>query len=536
MLKTLLKKQLLGLNYSFFYDAKKKKLRSKASSITFIVFYALLMVAIGGGTFGMLCYSICAPLAEVNMGWLYFAILGLMSVALGVFGSVFNTYSSLYLSKDNDLLLSMPIPTRYILITRLAGVYLMGLMFSALVMLPAVIVYLFVTPFSFAALLGCIMLMLVISAVVLVLSCVLGWVVAVISLKLKHKSFITVLASLAFLAAYYLIYFKAVELLEGLIENATTIGESIKGIAYPIYLLGRMGEGNLAAILILTAIAVAVTAVTFAVLSHGFIKIATSSGSSAKTKYKERTARQSGVSSALLRKELYRFTASSNYMLNCGLGTILMPAMAIFMLVGGFAPLMKESVGMIFGGSSDEVLTVIIVAVLCMLGSMNDMSTASVSLEGKSIWIAQSMPVDPWLCLKAKLKLHLLMTAVPMLLCSIVAVAVFRPAVVFAILLVIIPLEYVLLFACFGLFLDLKKPNLNWTNEIVPIKQSLNILMVIFGGWLYTLVVAGGYFLLRSCNVSATVYLAVTAVVTGAICALLLIWIKNKGSKIYSNL
>ena len=36
--------------------------------------------------------------------------MGLAAVLLGAFGSVFNTYAGLYLPKDNDLLLSMPIP------------------------------------------------------------------------------------------------------------------------------------------------------------------------------------------------------------------------------------------------------------------------------------------------------------------------------------------------------------------------------------------------------------------------------------------
>ena len=76
------------------------------------------------------------------MGWLYFALMGLLAVFLGAFGSVFNTYASLYLAKDNDLLLSMPIPVRTMLLaSRLLGVYLMGLLYSGVVILPAVIVY-----------------------------------------------------------------------------------------------------------------------------------------------------------------------------------------------------------------------------------------------------------------------------------------------------------------------------------------------------------------------------------------------------------
>ena len=38
---------------------------------------------------------------------------------------------------------------------------------------------------------------------------------------------------------------------------------------------------------------------------------------------------------ALLTKEFRRFTSSPNYMLNCGLGTVLMPILAIVVLVKG---------------------------------------------------------------------------------------------------------------------------------------------------------------------------------------------------------
>ena len=44
----------------------------------------------------------------VRLFVLSLALMGLLAVFLGAFGSVFNTYSGLYLAKDNDLLLSMP--------------------------------------------------------------------------------------------------------------------------------------------------------------------------------------------------------------------------------------------------------------------------------------------------------------------------------------------------------------------------------------------------------------------------------------------
>ena len=141
MTKLLLKKQLTEIFRSYFYDAKKNKARSKASTIGFIVLYALLMVGILGGMFTWLALSLCPAFAAMQVSWLYFALMGGLGLCLGAFGSVFNTFSSLYLAKDNDLLLSLPIPVRALMASRLLGVYLMGLMYSATVTLPAVIVY-----------------------------------------------------------------------------------------------------------------------------------------------------------------------------------------------------------------------------------------------------------------------------------------------------------------------------------------------------------------------------------------------------------
>ena len=137
MLSALLKKQLQEIFRSYFYNAKQGKARSCASTVGYFAFFAVLMVGVLGGMFTYLAHSLCAPFAAAGMEWLYFTIMAMVAIVLGAFGSVFNTYSSLYLAKDNDLLLSMPIPVRTILLSRLLSVYLMGLLYSGVVLLPA---------------------------------------------------------------------------------------------------------------------------------------------------------------------------------------------------------------------------------------------------------------------------------------------------------------------------------------------------------------------------------------------------------------
>ena len=326
MLKILVKKQLTEIFRSYFYNPKTNKARSKGAVAGYIILFAVVMVGLLGGMFTMMSLGLCGPLVSAGMGWLYFALMSLLAVLLGAFGSVFNTYSGLYLAKDNDLLLSMPIPVNTLMASRLLSVYLMGLMYSGVVILPAVIVYWVVAPVTAGVILGGVLLLALLSVFVLTLSCALGWVVAKISLKLKNKSFITMLVSLVFIGVYYFFVFRAQTFIKELVGNAAAYGDSIKGAAYPLYLLGQVGTGDGLAMAIVSAAVLALFAVMWALIARSFLRLATSTGRTERRAYREKAAARRSVPAALLGKELARFTASPNYMLNCGMGVLLMPA------------------------------------------------------------------------------------------------------------------------------------------------------------------------------------------------------------------
>lgn len=118
MTRALVKKQMMELFSFFWQDKKKNKNRTGISLAASILMYVLLfgMIAV---LFYMVANMLCEPLVMAGMGWLYFALTGLIGVALGAFGSVFNTFASLYSAKDNAFLLAMPIPPARILAERL---------------------------------------------------------------------------------------------------------------------------------------------------------------------------------------------------------------------------------------------------------------------------------------------------------------------------------------------------------------------------------------------------------------------------------
>ncbi len=534
MLGILLKKQMAEIFRGYFYDAKKNKARSKGSVIAFIILFCLLMVGVVGGMFTFLSISLCGAMAKAGMDWLYFAIMGMLAIFLGIFGSVFNTYAGLYLAKDNDLLLSMPIPVNTIMTARLLGVYLMGLIYSGVVIIPAVAVYFITVSASPLVTIGSLLFIILISLFDLTLSCALGWVVAKISQKLKNRSFITVLVSLLFFAAYYIFYFKIQDIINDLVANAAVYGDAIKEKAYPIYLFGRVSCGDVVAMLIVSAFVLALFAIMWLVISHGFIKIATSSSQIAKKKYRESATKEKSIGMTLLEKEFGRFTSSPNYMLNCGFGIIFMLALGVILLIKGntiFSQINNELSDFGFKG----IISVIVCAAMCAAALMNNMAAPSVSLEGKNLWILQSLPVTQWQILKAKLSVQLILTAVPMAFCIICALVAYPFSAAEVLFVILIPMIQVCLLALFDMVLGLKFPNLTWTNEVTPIKQSACTGLSLLGGFFISILLFVPYFLIGM-FIGAEIYMAGVSIVQIIVCILLYSWIKKKGSAIFAAL
>ena len=529
MTKALFRKQMMEV-FSWVYKNKKTgKLRSASGIVGYILLY-LFLFGILGFVFFSAAMMLCMPLVSIGMGWLYWCLMGLIALFLGVFGSVFNTYASLYQAKDNDLLLAMPVPPSQILLARLSGVYAIGLMYELIVMIPTQIVWFLHMPFSVAGTVSVILIPLILSVLILVLSAILGWVVALIAGHLKHKNILVVFVSLVFIAAYYYFYSQAYAMLQMILLNAEAVGGKLKTVLYPLYHMGKAAEGNWLSLLVFAGMIGILFVIIYAVLSHSFLKLATTNRGAAKRAYKEQKSKSRSIGGALLHKELRRFLGSSNYMLNCGLGILFMPIAAVALVWKAEAVQTFLSVM-----SLQEYLPLLAVGAVCLLAAMNDMTAPSVSLEGNNLWLAQALPISGKQALLAKLKLHLLLTLIPAVPLIAAVEWLIKPTPFFAILIPVAVALFVLLMAALGLAINLKMPNLNWSSEIVPIKQSMSVTLALFGGWVIAAVLVGLYFLLGN-FVSLLAYFAVMCGLLLVFCCVLLRWLMTKGARIFSTL
>ena len=148
----------------------------------------------------------------------------------------------------------------------------------------------------------------------------------------------------------------------------------------------------------------------------------------------------------------------------------------------------------------------------------------------------QSLPVTPWQVLRAKLCMQLLLTGIPALFCMVCIAFIYPYTLLELLSAVLVPISYVLLSALFGLFLGLKMPNLNWTSEITPIKQSACVTIALFSGFGYTALLCAGFMLMNGWKLGFVGYMSGFGTVTLALCAVLYFWLKKRGSNLFEAL
>lgn len=416
MLKTLIKLQFQKALARYTANSSNKKKNGKKSSFNSPAVY-LALLAFVGVVFAFMFYnmfSMMAPmLATSGFSWLYFLYVMGASFVISTIGCIFLSLSQLYEAKDNELLLSMPIPPRSILFCRMLPLYAQNLLFCALVQVPAFAAYATNASVSASLVVSQIVILLLVPLLSLSVSCILGWLIAFVTSRTRHKNVVTIVFSLVFFALYFYLYYQAEDLVKTLAANSIGIGANIMDSAYPLYLTGLGASGDLLPLFGVAVVIIAFFAIVYAVLSHSFIKLATAKKGAKKAVYKEKTLKVSSASKALLRKERMMFTGNATYMLNSGLSALIM--------VGGtiYAVFQLNTLKQ-FPSTLIEMISVYLPLVIAFVISIGPISAASISMEAKNLWLMQSLPVSPLQVLTQKLKLHFIVNGIVSLVPSVV--------------------------------------------------------------------------------------------------------------------
>ena len=122
-----------------------------------------------------------------------------------------------------------------------------------------------------------------------------------------------------------------------------------------------------------------------------------------------------------------------------------------------------------------------------------------------------------------------------MLFCAVCGAFILNCSLAVRVLFVTECLFITLLTALWGLFLGVKLPNLEWTNEIYPIKQGGAVTFALFGGWGFAALFGGLYFAVNS-FMGPAVYLGAAVLITAVLSLALYLWLKTRGAERFASL
>ena len=530
MIKALFRKQLSELISQFFRKTRHDRASSKKRGlIAFLLVFTFVYLSIAVAIY-VFSKEILKEISG-NRYTAFYLIVGVIATVAGLLGSVFNAYSTIFEAKDNEMLLSLPIPPSRILFVRIASLSILTLLYSSAVMLPAFIAFVrYASPSAIGAV-NAFISIIPLTLLVVALTLALSFVVAAIARKVKHKNAVTLIVSLVFILLFYLFYFRA----QTIAMNLISMAEIPKGVKYGLffyYAMGRASEGSAAGAAIVFGTAVGIFAIAYLLMSKYFLRFTTAKKATPKGKAGKVEA--GSLRLALFRREAKLFFSSPNYVLNCGFGVILLTVIAVFAIASSNSlSTLADTLRNHFPKSSGCALGALLVMVAT---GANDITSASISVEGKKLSLLRALPVPATEVFRAKILLHLAVVLPFVILASVPLSVIFGARdVLGAIFLPLSAMSYGLFTACFGLCMNVLHPVLDWKDQTMAVKTGISVFLSVFGSMILISLIGGLSFALSSLISDGVILVVLTVIFLGA-SAIMIRWLSVGGAKKFDKL
>lgn len=475
----LLKAQFLsqsGVNSFLHEKDQKKKNRSVAFAASMVILAFVMVFYSFGIGYGLGSIG----LASVIPGCAF-----TLTSLLVLFFTLFKAGGTLFAFRDYDALMALPVKTSSVISSRFFLMYGWNALFSLGVMLPMGISYCyFVKPQA----LFYVMWGIAIFAAPLVpmtVATVISAIISAVASRFKHTNVVSILLSFILL-----IGFLGASMSTGTLNSTqisvkqlAQLGDMISQKMNQSYPLTGLFEKAIHQNDILSFLAFLTISVVWYWLFVKLVSIpykAINTGLTthqSKSNYKLQGVQTASPFQALYRKELKRFFSSNLYVLNMGCGAVLMLAASIACLVLGI----DQMTQMFQIPNIQPMIVRVVPFVLCGMLGMTCTSCVSLSLEGKNLWILQTLPVKAATVYKSKMAVNATVLLPCVLLSSLFMSICLKADVLQTLWLFVTPLVFTGFTCAWGIFINLKIPNFTWEAEVTVIKQSMAAMVGLLG-------------------------------------------------------
>lgn len=448
------------------------------------------LILIGFGALTILAYYVLYVLfltrssiqAGINEQVLYLFIA--MGQFVVLFFGAFVAMNYLYFSRDNALLMSLPISEKTIFLAKLAMVYFANFVISLLFIVPSLTTYGVVSiamgvplnaTFFILIALGVIVFPAVPLLLVSLISLPLMYLVAFLRKRALSNAIAITIVIVLVMTLYFAIIGGFANLSEemedgviilpaqivnlvNLIKRITIFNkpfvEAMLGKKTALNLLIYLGE-----ILVLAAVNLLLSAVLY---RKGISVIVEGEGkTSALKKNKELVYTSAGLKTSFLKKEIKTLFNTPTLLVNSFMGVILCPIMIYFLVGTGAISSISES------PQRAEIYAIGFVSYLVslMVGATNQIAMVGISREGKNLFALKALPLSAEMLVRTKLYFASTVNIVTILVVTILY-ALVSPTHNILAALGVAAVAFTSGFGinCLGLYNDLKTPNLKWNN------------------------------------------------------------------------
>lgn len=485
-----------------------------------VLFFVLLMSAVSF----FYCLMIGSGLKYFDSLELLPAMMMAVACIIIFITTIFKVKGTIFGFRDYDLIMSLPVSTGTVVACRLLILYAFNFMFIIIVVIPMMVAYGILAQPEPAFYLICFVVMFFIPLVPIVMSSILGTIIAYIASKFRHSNLLNIILSAGLLIVFVGSSFLIKEDGQELVDMGRALTKEINGI-YPLAQMytDAVIHYDVTSLLMFLLISIAAFALYTFVVMKVFKKMNTliMTGSYHRN-FKMGELKTSSPFKALYLKEIRRYFSSTLYVLNTGFGVV--------MLTVGAVAILFVDLGKVIG--DPQAATAILnnsplYITFCIM--MTSTTMASISLEGKNLWIIKSMPVTPRMVFLAKIAVNLTILS-PTLLDALLIGIGCKLGVLKTLLLLLTAIACSVFISFYGLLINLLLPNFSWTTEVIVIKQSAACMVTIFSSLAYVAVQFAFLFFLQDYVVAYLGYLLLTLLLDGALYLLVM----NYGSKRYA--
>ena len=487
---------LFGINEARHSKDKKKKNQLVALACVYIFLGCALIVYSG-----IIAYSLILFGSRDTIPVYLVTVISLIAFAF----SVFRAGPWLFSNKSYEMQIVLPVPPAAIVISRFMTLYISDMLISIFSTLSVVVVCLITGGFDAWFYISMLLGSFLIPLLPMTLSMLIGAAIYAVTARMRQKNILQIVFCLLFFAAYFLFIQKMNNANEEMFVGIANAMGAIENIYLPASWFNSGVWGNIPMYLLFVGVSIGI----FAIFAYAVGKIfqpicAALSTQSAKRNYVMKTQKSVSVFRTIFFREIKRYFAYPIYVTNTIISFIMAICLPLLLIFG--------QTNLAALNLSSDMIALLAPFVISMCLNTAPITICALSVEGKELWLIQSLPLQEKDLVHAKLSLNLIFAIPTALISSTIVTLIFTPSIPYIIWIYIVTIAYAIFGSVAALWLNMKMPFMTWDSVSQIVKQSKAVMFMMLLGSVSALVPLAVVFVLYFFQLHLIQYVIMLAV------------------------